>query len=130
MCEGCSLRSICGGLFDRGEAYDPAELHPVFVSRDAIVEKIIHDPKDPSYRFRSLAQWKDHFDGPPAPSDPEHRTSEIPPELMRDEGPAVGKVTDKSRRLFEAKRRSEGKKAARSGVSLEKTEIVERGLKD
>ena len=26
--------SACGGLFDRGSAYDPGELHPVFVSRD------------------------------------------------------------------------------------------------
>nr|HMR10856.1 radical SAM protein [Polyangiaceae bacterium] len=34
-CKQCSLRTICGGLFDRGNAYDPAELAPVFVSRDA-----------------------------------------------------------------------------------------------
>ena len=39
-CEACTLRTICGGLFDRGNAYDPAVLYPVFVSRDAIVEAI------------------------------------------------------------------------------------------
>jgi MoaA/NifB/PqqE/SkfB family radical SAM enzyme len=60
-CEACSLRTICGGLFDRGDAYDPAELHPVFVSRDAIVEQILKDPRDPSYRFRSLGEWQKDF---------------------------------------------------------------------
>jgi hypothetical protein len=44
----CSLRPICGGLFDRGNAYDPAELYPVFVDRDRIVAQIIHDGTDPS----------------------------------------------------------------------------------
>lgn len=61
-CDVCSLRSICGGLFDRGNGYDPAELYPVFVDRDAIVEQIIHDPSDPSYAFRTLSQWQEHFD--------------------------------------------------------------------
>ena len=52
-CDVCSLRSICGGLFDRGNAYDPGELAPVFVARDAIVEKIIRDENDPSYAFQT-----------------------------------------------------------------------------
>ncbi len=47
-CEPCALRSICGGLFDRGNGYDPAELHPVFLSKQAIVRKILEDPDDPS----------------------------------------------------------------------------------
>lgn len=46
-CEPCSLRSICGGLFDRGNGYDPAELHPVFVSREAIVKRILEDSDEP-----------------------------------------------------------------------------------
>ncbi|EDM81017.1 nitrite reductase [Plesiocystis pacifica SIR-1] len=129
VCEQCSLRSICGGVFDRGGAYDPAELHPVFVDRDALVRKIIEDPNDPSFASITLEQWKARFDGPPAPSKEEHRNAEMPPELMQTEsGPSVGLVTDKSKRLFEAKRKAESKKAAKSGVSLEKTDIVARVL--
>jgi hypothetical protein len=37
-------------------------------------------------------------------------------------------VTEKSLKLFEAKRRAESKKAERSGVSLENTKLVERAL--
>jgi MoaA/NifB/PqqE/SkfB family radical SAM enzyme len=47
-CEACTLRPICGGLFDRGNGYDPAELQPVFVSREAIVKKIQQDSDEPS----------------------------------------------------------------------------------
>ena len=135
VCERCSLRSICGGLFDRGEAYDPAELHPVFVSRDAIVEAILNDRNDPSFGKVTLEQWKQRFDGPPRPSDPEHRRSELPPQAMREAaagGPmvTVGKVTEQSRRLFEAKRRAEQKKAEKFGVELEDTKIVSRALTD
>jgi MoaA/NifB/PqqE/SkfB family radical SAM enzyme len=125
VCEQCSLRSICGGVFDRGDAYDPAELYPVFVSRDAIVEQILGDPKDPSFGTLTLEQWKQRFDGPPAPS---NNDSDIPPEAMREGGLQVGAVTEKSRKLFEAKRRAESKKAERSGVSLESTKIIERAL--
>ena len=42
-CSVCTLRTICGGMFDRGDGYDPAELYPVFVARDRIVSQIIHD---------------------------------------------------------------------------------------
>src|SRR5205823_4693478 len=62
VCSFCSVRTICGGLFDRGNAYDPAELYPLFVSRDAIVERIIHDPNDPSYAYRTLAEWRTDFE--------------------------------------------------------------------
>lgn len=44
-CTPCSLRAICGGLFDRGNGYDPAELHPVFVSKAAIVARIASEPE-------------------------------------------------------------------------------------
>jgi MoaA/NifB/PqqE/SkfB family radical SAM enzyme len=43
VCTACSLRSICAGLFDRGNGYDPAELHPVFVDKDRIISKISKD---------------------------------------------------------------------------------------
>lgn len=125
VCEQCSLRSICGGVFDRGGAYDPAELSPVFVSRDAIVEKILTDPKDPSFGKLTLAQWKERFDGPPAPA---NHDSDIPPESMRDASLRVGAVTDKSRKLYDHKRRKEAKKAEAGGVALENTSLVERAL--
>lgn len=118
-CESCTLRTICGGLFDRGAAYDPAELHPVFVPRDAVVEAIIKDPGDPSYPLRALADWQRDFDqriqetlalSAPRPS----------LDGMQPEGsPAVGMVTEQGKRLFEAKRRSEAKKAAELGVAQE-----------
>lgn len=127
-CERCSLRSICGGLFDRGDAYDPIELHPVFVDRDKIVESILHDSDDPSFAKLTLEQWKARFDGPPRASNVEHRDVERPPEHMREALLSVGKVTDKSRRLFDAKRRAESKKAEKFGVAIEKTDIVERAL--
>jgi MoaA/NifB/PqqE/SkfB family radical SAM enzyme len=127
VCEQCSLRSICGGVFDRGEAYDPAELYPVFVSRDAIVEQILNDPNDPSFGKLTLEQWKQRFDGPPRPA---NNDDDIPPESMRVEGPTVGQVTEKSRKLFEAKRKAEAKKAEKFGVALESTRLVERALDD
>jgi len=40
VCRHCSLDEICGGLFELGEHYDLAELHPVFVDRDAIVRRV------------------------------------------------------------------------------------------
>lgn len=43
VCNVCSLKSICAGLFDRGNGYDPDELHPVFVAKDPIVSRILKD---------------------------------------------------------------------------------------
>lgn len=128
VCEQCSLRSICGGVFDRGEAYDPGELHPVFVDRDAVVEAIINDPSDPSFKDLTLEEWKRRFDGPPRPVRPDESRGELPPESMRGQGPTVGMITEKSRRLFAAKRRAESKKAEKFGVKIEETKVVQRGL--
>lgn len=51
-CDVCTLRPICGGVYERGRAYDPAELHPVFVDPHPIVERIRRDLRaDPSYRW-------------------------------------------------------------------------------
>ena len=59
VCETCTLRSVCGGLFDRGDAYDPAELSPVFVDPRPIVQRIVDDlQSDPAWRrekFKNLA---------------------------------------------------------------------------
>lgn len=125
-CESCSVRQICGGLFDRGNAYDPEELYPLFVSRDAIVEKIIHDPHDPSYAFRSLDEWRSDFDQRVRESlaqrtEKRHHGGDVPPPEMRpQDGPVVGFVSEQGKRLFEAKRRQEAKKAEEFGVSLER----------
>ena len=128
-CAVCSLRTICGGLFDRGNAYDPGELYPVFIDRDAVVEKIIRDPKDPSYEFRSLDDWRTDFErriaearaaGPRKPHG--DRPDQPPPSMSPGNGPAVGQITEQGLRLFEAKRQSEGRKAAQHGIALERTD--------
>lgn len=60
-CRHCTVQPICGGLFDKGDAYDPAELTPLFIDMDRVVQRIISDPADPSYTLRSLAAWKADF---------------------------------------------------------------------
>jgi len=42
-CRACSLEAICGGLFDLGNWYDPAELHAVFVPKEPIIERTLRD---------------------------------------------------------------------------------------
>ncbi len=110
-CGVCGLRSICGGLFDRGDGYDPAELSPVFVDREAIVQAILADDDDPSEgTVRSLRQWRQAEQRPePAQASEPAATGLI----------AVGRVTQRSRRLYEAKRRQEAGKAKRLGVAQE-----------
>ena len=44
VCQRCSLDGICGGLFERGDHYDLAELHPVFVDPQPIVDRVLADP--------------------------------------------------------------------------------------
>lgn len=128
VCGACTVRQICGGLFDRGNAYDPGELYPLFISRDAVVEKIIHDPRDPSYRYRTLDEWKKDFELRIAESAAtratrrRHTGEEPPPEMREPDAPQVGQVTDQGLRLFEAKRRAEAKKAEQLGVVLERPE--------
>jgi MoaA/NifB/PqqE/SkfB family radical SAM enzyme len=41
VCKQCTLDDICGGLFELGAHYDLGELHPVFVSRDEVVRKVL-----------------------------------------------------------------------------------------
>jgi MoaA/NifB/PqqE/SkfB family radical SAM enzyme len=110
-CDHCSLRTICGGLFDRGGGYDPAELSAVFVSRDAIVEKILRDPNDPSYGQRTLRAWKAEF---------ERRCQEtLSGAAERPEGLPVGLVTTESISRFQRTRQAEARRAEKLGVELE-----------
>jgi MoaA/NifB/PqqE/SkfB family radical SAM enzyme len=121
-CDACSLRTVCGGLFDRGDAYDPAELSPVFVSRDAVVEAIIKDPGDPSYPFRTLAEWQKDFDQRIAETLAARAAGE-PANMQVTGGPAVGMVTEQGIRLYAAKRAAEGRKAEALGVAMEKSAL-------
>jgi MoaA/NifB/PqqE/SkfB family radical SAM enzyme len=118
-CAACSLRTICGGLFDRGNAYDPAELSPVFVSRDSIVEQILRDPSDPSMNSLSLDEWRAAFDQRAAGATwaTTGGSGAAPP---TDPGaPKVGFVTADSLRRFAGKRRAEARRAEETNVQLE-----------
>lgn len=117
-CTACSLRPICGGLFDRGGAYDPVELAPVFSSMDPIVQRIIEDPADPSYPLRTLAAWKADF----AVRLTEARAPKATrPGAMRDpDAPQVGVITDESLLRYQKKRQAEAKLAERTGLKQER----------
>jgi len=125
-CAACSLRPICGGLFDRGDAYDPAELSPVFVPMEGVVAKILSDPSDPSTRWRSLAAWREEFIASKGEGE-RVRLSQGEGSSARARRAAptgatvpVGRLTAQGLRLYQAKRRAEAEKAARSGVALER----------
>jgi MoaA/NifB/PqqE/SkfB family radical SAM enzyme len=128
-CDACTLRPICGGLFDRGNGYDPAELAPVFVSMDSIVERIITDPSDPSYPLRTLSAWRADFERRLAEARSTPRPSrEEPPQ---DPSLPVGLITPESLRRFQSKRESEGRKAQAAGLSLEQPEpLLPPGLSE
>jgi hypothetical protein len=111
-CGVCTLRNICGGLFDRGNAYDPAELAPQFVDVDEVVRHIIEDPADPSYALRELSAWKRDF----------AQRLTVEPQASRETFGEVGRITDRGQRLYQAKRRREGTLAAASGVAQERPE--------
>ena len=122
-CDACTLRPICGGLFDRGDAYDPAELAPVFVSLDAVAERIIGDPADPSYPLRTLAQWRPDFGRrlrearakPPRPKGEPPRDPDAPP---------VGVVDEQSLTRYAKRRAAEQRRADRMNVELETTSVA------
>jgi MoaA/NifB/PqqE/SkfB family radical SAM enzyme len=118
-CAVCSLRSICGGLFDRGDGYDPAELAPVFVDRDAVVQAILADDDDPSEgRIRSLAEWKARHGASPEPGPFDTLSASEPMGIV-----PVGRVTDRGRRLYETKRRLEARKAQQAGIAQEPPQV-------
>jgi MoaA/NifB/PqqE/SkfB family radical SAM enzyme len=123
-CEQCSVRTICGGLFDQGNAYDPGELHPVFVARDAIVKKILLDPHDPSYTFKSFAEWEADFavrceETLKARAE---RESSLP---KRVPGPGVGLVTPESLKKFQARRNADARRADKVGLNIERLDEPE-----
>jgi MoaA/NifB/PqqE/SkfB family radical SAM enzyme len=96
-CGVCSLRSICGGLFDRGGGYDPAELAPVFVPKEPIVRAILGEG------LRAPAQAQDAVAVAPA-------------------APRVGLVSEDSLRRHARRREVEARRAASLGVEPERDE--------
>jgi organic radical activating enzyme len=119
-CEQCSVKTICGGLFDQGNAYDVGELHPVFVSRDTIVKKVLFGPGDPSFSFgfSTFEDWEADFavrceETLKARAE---RESSLPKKV---DGPGVGLVTPESLKKFQARRSAEARRAERVGVNLE-----------
>jgi len=120
-CEVCSLRSICGGLFDRGNAYDPGELAPVFVPLEPVVRRVMTDGTDPSTArvpFDFVDWQQQHAGRRAAPRAP--RDSRVPAQVEREDGPAVGLVTEDSLKRFASKRRAEARLAERTGIAQER----------
>jgi MoaA/NifB/PqqE/SkfB family radical SAM enzyme len=125
-CQACTLRPICGGLFDRGQAYDPAELAPVFVPLEPIAERIISDPADPSYPLRTLEAWRPDFARRLAEAKAPSRAvdDDLPPAHMRDpDAPPVGLVTTESLARFARQRAAEERRAVRQNVAIERLDI-------
>ncbi len=90
-CGVCSLRRICGGLFDRGGGYDPAELSPVFV------------PAEPIVRIIQATE----------PEDAEPASPDVPP-------PPVGFVSEDTLRRYGRRREVEVRRAEGLGLSPER----------
>jgi len=110
-CRACSLRKICGGLFDRGAAYDPAELAPQFVDPEAVVRAVLDDPRDPSTTRVTLADWQDVFAG--------RRDAVAAPDPDPAPDISVGALTDRGQRRYTAKRRSEARLAEAQNIAQE-----------
>lgn len=126
-CDACTLRPICGGLFDRGGAFDPRELAPSFAPMEPIVERVIRDESDPSWPIRTLAEWRPWFEArrrAQRTGEP-RETRAHDAEAMRDRSaPTVGLVTEDSLKRFASKRRAEQKLAERTGYAVERDDVL------
>ena len=111
-CASCTLRPICGGLFNRGNGYDPAELYPVFVPLESIVERILTDPGDPTTRFANVEEWRAAFEA--------HNADAAASTGRATESVQVGTISEYGLRLYRSKRASEGRRAAERGVEMER----------
>jgi len=77
-CAACTVSPICGGVFERGDMYDPEELYPVFVDGAAIARRVLGDiereegaypefrPEDAVGPGRGASIGGGGSDGPPA----------------------------------------------------------------
>jgi MoaA/NifB/PqqE/SkfB family radical SAM enzyme len=43
VCRQCRYDPICAGLYDLGGAYDPAELHAIFLDPEEVIDRIQTD---------------------------------------------------------------------------------------
>ncbi len=123
-CSDCTLRPICGGLFERGEAYDPAELRPLNVPLRSVAEAVIQDPSDPSFRLRTYEAWAEDFARrleeaqAKAPVD---RSGELPPPEMRPaDAPPVGQLTPESLARYTKGLATVARRARKAGVAPER----------
>jgi hypothetical protein len=92
----------------------------VFADRDALVEKIITDPSDPSYPLSSIQAWRADFGERLREAQRAGLQLSRPGDgLPQDEVIPVGRITGRGQRLYNAKRRQEGRKADQQGLSLE-----------
>jgi MoaA/NifB/PqqE/SkfB family radical SAM enzyme len=64
-CHECSVRNICGGLFERGAAYDPAELHALQHAHAAHRGAGHHRPERPKLRVPRLRGLAGRLRGAP-----------------------------------------------------------------
>jgi MoaA/NifB/PqqE/SkfB family radical SAM enzyme len=111
-CARCTLRQICGGLFNRGNGYDPAELYPVFLPLEPIVDRILRDPGDPTTRFANVEEWRRAFDA--------HNAEAVASSGHATESVRVGTVSEYGLRLYRSKRATESRRAAERGVKMER----------
>lgn len=112
-CADCTLRPICGGLFDRGNGYDPAELYPVFVPLEPIVERILNDPGDPTPRFGGIAEWRVAFDA-------HNAVKAQSPDAVQISQVPVGTVSAYGLKLYRTKRAAETRRTSERGVKMER----------
>ena len=42
-CSACTVSAICGGVFERGDMYDPDEVYPLFVDATTIARRVLGD---------------------------------------------------------------------------------------
>lgn len=73
-CAACTVSPICGGVFERGDMYDPDEVYPVFADVGAIARRVLGDIRREEGRS-----------GPDAPA------ADFPPEARDEDSVAAGK---------------------------------------
>jgi hypothetical protein len=99
------------------------------MDRDEIVEKIIHDPGDPSFADMSLEQWRMNFDAriQDQLAADARRMKKGPQDEPTSEptGISVGQVTETSKKKWNRKRNAESRLAERQGVAMELTKVSE-----
>ncbi len=127
VCQDCSLREICPGVYSQGNGYSTDELKAVEIDPMTIVQKVISDDSDPSSASLSLESWREAFD---ARVDAQHQAAaelaigdeKVDRRLRELEKPgtvAVGDMSDRSVAAFERRRVLSQRKGDELGVQLD-----------